>query len=154
WQPPACLSECRRCLVTGDELQSAAVPPKDIAKCGVANANRFLQHGCKYPLDFFRRARDSLEHFRCGCLLLKRLREVYCAFGEVDRALTQLVEQPRILDGDDCLSREILTQLDLFLGEGLEFLTIHAERPDQLVLLQHWHHQNRPYSPKFDTRND
>ena len=30
----------------------------------------------------------------------------------------QLVEQPRVLDGDDGLSGEVLHQLDLLVGEG------------------------------------
>jgi len=32
--------------------------------------------------------------------------------------LSQLVEQPGVLDGDDGLVGEILDQFDLFIGEG------------------------------------
>ncbi len=35
-------------------------------------------------------------------------------------ALTQLVEQPRILDGDDGLGGEVVNQLDLLVGETAE----------------------------------
>ena len=42
------------------------------------------------------------------------------------RALAQLGEQPRILDGDDGLGGEVLNQLDLFVAEGPDFLAIDA----------------------------
>jgi hypothetical protein len=35
----------------------------------------------------------------------------------------QLVEQPRVLDGDDGLPCEIADQLDLLVGEGAYFLS-------------------------------
>ena len=37
-------------------------------------------------------------------------------------ALAQLVEQPRVLDGDDGLGGEVLHQLDLLVGEGPDLL--------------------------------
>ena len=49
------------------------------------------------------RAADDLEHVGGGGLLLERF--------------TQLVEQARVLDGDDGLSGEVLDQLDLLIGE-------------------------------------
>ena len=36
-----------------------------------------------------------------------------------DSTVAQLVEQPRILDGDDGLGGEVLHELDLFVGEGI-----------------------------------
>ena len=47
------------------------------------------------PLQVKRRAADDLEDVGCGSLLLQRL--------------AQFVEQPRVLDGDDGLSGEVLT---------------------------------------------
>ena len=38
-------------------------------------------------------------------------------FAEIVGALAQLVEQPRVLDGDDRLGGEVLHQLDLFVRE-------------------------------------
>ena len=66
----------------------------------------------------------------------------------------QLVEQPRVLDGDDGLVGEGRDELDLVVGKGPDFLAVQAEHTDQFVLLQHRHKQNRPGTPKFDGSND
>ena len=42
----------------------------------------------------------------------------------------QLVEQPRVLDGDDGLGGEILDQLNLPISEGYRPTTGSADRPD------------------------
>ena len=49
-----------------------------------------------------------LQHLRCRRLLLKRFRKVV-------GALTQLVEQPRVLDGDNCLVGKGLNEPQLFV---------------------------------------
>ena len=51
----------------------------------------------------------TLQHLRSGGLLLQRL-----------VGALQLVEQPRVLDGDDRLVGEGGHQLDLFVGETVE----------------------------------
>ena len=43
-------------------------------------------------------------------------------FGEIVGALAQLVEQPRVLDGDDGLRGKVLNQLNLLVGERAHFL--------------------------------
>ena len=58
-------------------------------------------------------------------------------FSEIIGALTQFVEQPRILDGDDGLSGEVPDQFDLLVGEGTDFLAGQGKGPDQLVVFQH-----------------
>ena len=65
----------------------------------------------QHRLQIERRAADDLEYVGGRCLLLKRLREIA-------RLGLNLVEQPRILDGDDGLVGEGLEQLDVMLGEG------------------------------------
>ena len=45
----------------------------------------------------------------------------------------QLVEQPRVLDGDDGLGGEVVDQLDLLVGEGTNFLAVYGECTDQVV---------------------
>ena len=137
-----------------NKVQAVAVPAIDIPERGLADADRILQHGRKHRLKIAGGAVITLEHFRRSRLLLQRFREVGCAFGEVRGALPQFVEQPRVLDGDDGLGGEVLHQRNLFVGEGSNFLAVHTESADQFVLLQHWHHQNRPYAPKFDTCDD
>ena len=51
----------------------------------------------------------------------------------------QLVEQPRVLDGDHGLGGEILDQLDLLVGEREHLLPVDADDADQLVVLEHRH---------------
>ncbi len=68
-------------------------------------------------------------------MLLKRLAEIV-------GALTQFLEQSRVLDGDDGLLGEILDQCDLLVCERLHFPAIDRNRADQLVFLQHWHDYN------------
>ena len=55
----------------------------------------------------------------------------------------QLVEQPRVLDGDDRLRREVLDKLDLLVGERAHLLAIDGDRADKLVLLEHRHTDER-----------
>src|SRR5262249_12636000 len=66
-----------------------------------------------------------------GRLLLQR-------FGEIRRALPQLIEQPCIFDGDDCLFREIADEIDLLVGERTNLLPIDDDSPHQLIILEHW----------------
>jgi ABC-type sugar transport system ATPase subunit len=66
-------------------------------------------------------------------------------FCEVSSAMTQFVEQPRVLDGNDGLSSEVLDQheplsnLDAALGRRLrkEILRLHAELAFTLVYVTH-----------------
>ena len=67
------------------------------------------------------RAADDLEHVGGGGLLLQRF--------------AQLVEQPRVLDGDDGLVGEVLDQLDLLVGEWPDLLAVDADDPDELASL-------------------
>ena len=55
------------------------------------------------------------------------------------RALTQLVEQARVLDGDDGLGGEVFDQLDLLVGERAHLLAVDGDGTDQLVVLEHRH---------------
>src|SRR5215813_614694 len=69
-----------------------------------------------------RRAADDLEHVGGGSLLLQRF--------------AQLVEQPRILDGDDGLTRKIRNKLNLLLGERAYLLSINSQHTDHCVILE------------------
>ena len=68
----------------------------------------------------------TLQHLRGRGLLLQRL-------GEIIGALAQLVEQPRVLDGDHGLRGEVLHQLDLLVGERAHLLAVDDDGADQLV---------------------
>ena len=48
-------------------------------------------------------------------------------------------EQPRVLDGDHRLGREVRHQFDLLVGERQHFLLIDADRADQIAFLEHRH---------------
>ena len=58
--------------------------------------------------------------------------------------MTQLIEQPRVLDRDDRLRGEVGYKLDLFLAERPDFRTINDEGTDQLGFFAHWHGDERP----------
>ena len=50
------------------------------------------------------------------------------AVGKIARALAQFIEQPRVLDGNDRLRREVLNQLNLFVGERAYLFAIDGHR--------------------------
>ena len=100
--------------------------PKFASQMRVAFSSIAVEH----RLQLARRAGDDLEHVGGRGLLLQRL-------GEIVGALAQLVEQPRILDGDDGLGGEVLHQLDLLVGERTHLLAVNADGADQLVILEH-----------------
>src|SRR5262245_39680067 len=72
---------------------------------------------------------DDLEHVGRRGLLLQRF--------------PQLIEQPRVLDGDDGLSGEILHQLDLLVGEQADILAIDGNSANQIIHLEHRHQDER-----------
>ena len=67
----------------------------------------------KHRLQVGRRAADDAQDLAGRRLLLQRL-------GQLAVALLQLLEQPRVLDGDDGLVGEGLQQRDLLVGERLD----------------------------------
>ena len=81
------------------------------AELGLADARRIFQHGLEDRLQLAGRAGDDLQHLRRRGLLLQRL-------GEIVGALAQLVEQPRVLDGDDGLRGEVVTSSICFSVKG------------------------------------
>ena len=64
----------------------------------------------------------------------------------------QLVEQPRVLDGDDGLRGEVRHQLDLLVGEWTHLLAIDRDDADQLVVLEHRHGENRTDARRYHAR--
>ena len=80
-------------------------------------------------------------------LLLQRLREVVSA-------LTQFVEQPRILDGDDGLRGEVRDKLDLLVGEQTHFLAGQEECTNHFALVQQWERPASVRMPPSATAGD
>src|SRR5262245_52832750 len=89
---------------------------KQYAELGLAEPRRVCQHGLEHRLQLAGRTADDAEHLRSRGLLLKRL--------------AQLVEQARVLDGDDGLRREVLDQLDLLVGKRPDFRAVDYDRSD------------------------
>jgi hypothetical protein len=90
-------------------LKLAIVDPEHRTKTCAADAHCVFEHRCEDPLQFARRTADHFEHLGGGGLLLKRF--------------AQLVEQTRVLDGNDGLRGEGGQQIDLLWREtgGLPF---------------------------------
>jgi hypothetical protein len=135
------LSRCKRMwyAARGCEANCAVLMKKQDAKFGFANANCFLQDGCKYGLKIAGGTADDLKHLRCGPLLLK--------------GFAQFVEQPRVLDCDDCLGGEVLHQGDLLIGEWANFSAVDVDYADQSALLQDWDAEYGPTSPEVHGLN-
>ena len=102
------------------ELQSGEIGP--------ANAHRVFQHSLEYRLELTRRTADDLEHVGGGRLLLQRF--------------AQLIEQPRVLDGDDGLRGKVRDKLDLLVGKRSYLLAVDDDAADQLAILEHRHEQH------------
>ena len=65
----------------------------------------------------------------------------------------QLVEQPRVLDGDDGLSGEVCHQLYLLIRERPYLLTVDPDGPDQLAFVEHRHVKKASRSSEFGGRD-
>ena len=77
---------------------------------GITKTDYRLNQLVEHRLQIEGRAADDLEHVGGGRLLLERF--------------AQLVEQPRVLDGDDSLGSKILYQIDLFVREWTDLLAV------------------------------
>src|SRR5262249_41663240 len=127
---PHVLSIIRRQAERCCRMERATVVTEQYTKCRFADAYRIPQHGLEHRLQFTRRRADDLQYLRGRSLLLQRL-------AEIGGALPQLVEQARVLDGDDGLFRKVADKFDLLVGKGADILANEVERTDQPPLLQH-----------------
>src|SRR5262249_23642120 len=100
WAAAAHLGKRRRAIVASDNSQKVVLAEIERAGVGLPKPGRVRQHSCKYRPELARRAGYDLQHLRRCCLLIQRLAQVV-------GALTQLVEQARVLDGDDGLTSEV-----------------------------------------------
>src|SRR5262249_32647175 len=116
------------------------------AELGLADARRLLQHGLEHWLQLAGRTADDLQHLRSRSLLLQRLPQIV-------GALTQLIEESRVLDCDDGLGSKVLDQLDLLTGEGADLLPIDIDIADQFVVLEHRDDEERASSGALNHRD-
>src|SRR5262245_50107156 len=125
-----------RCIISNDTPQHLAIEAEDKSPIGSTKPYRTFGNGFEDRLQIERRPTDDLKHIGGGSLLLK--------------GFTQLVEQSRVLDGDDGLGGKILYQVDLLIREGENFLAINANHTDHLVVLQHRNAEQSSCPRKLD----
>src|SRR6516225_2993076 len=101
----------------------ASYPAKKIAialeqpgMMGLAQPRRRFDQCIEHELQIEGRTADHLEYVGSGGLLLQRF--------------AQLVEQPRVLDGDYRLGREVRDQFDLLVGKWTHLGAINRDRSD------------------------
>src|SRR5215831_11394776 len=126
-----------RCIISNNTTQHLAIEAEDKSPIGSTKPYRTFGNGFEDRLQIERRPTDDLKHIGGGSLLLK--------------GFTQLVEQSRVLDGDDGLGGEVPDQLDLFLGERTHFLAVDDNGANDVVFFQHWHPNQSPRTCEFDS---
>src|SRR6516165_4328581 len=118
-------------------MKLAVLPSVDHGEVGFAELRGGRNDRIEHRLQMARRPADDVENFGGGGLLLERF--------------VQLVEQPRVLDGDDGLFGEILDQRDLLVGKRAHLLAVNTERADQLIPLEY---RYRQYGPRATVNGD
>src|SRR4029077_3945055 len=122
----------------GDVTFVSLAKEKDAA-LGSAQPCRRLNQCPQHGVEIERRAADHLEHIGGRGLLLQRF--------------LGLIEEARVLNGDDGLAGKIFNERNLLVGEWPHFLTIDCNRSDQCSFLEHGYAQKRPCTAGFDEGN-
>src|SRR5215469_3407877 len=123
-------------IVSRDRAKVIALTEKQGAESGFAELCRIRQHGLKDRPQLAGGRADNAQHLRCCGLLLQRL--------------PKLIEQPRVLDGDDGLGSEILHQRDLSVGEWPDLLAEDLDDADRRAFFEHWHRYESAHPAKFN----
>src|SRR6266705_3322788 len=108
---------CRCRSVNSGDLPGITIVSIHKSEFGLADAHGVLQHSVEDRTQLARRTADDAQYLRCRGLLLQRLTEI-------GSTLVQLIEQPRVLDGNHGLCGEVLQQSNLFVGKGADFQAI------------------------------
>src|SRR6516162_2395332 len=132
---PPLLHESRRCSVGGNDAERIAFTQRGDAELGSANLYRIRQHGLKHRLKFAGGTRDDSQHLRGRRLLLQ-------GFAQIIGALPQLVEQARVLDGDNGLLGKAREERDLLVGEPANLLAEYIDSANQRPFLEHRYKNN------------
>ena len=111
--------------VDGGTTKAGSIVKRERTYLSTAQARGILDHRIEDWSKFIWRGRDNSEHLGSSGLLLERL--------------AQFVEQPCILDGDDCLGGEVCHQLDLLVVKGPDLLAVNSDRADNFLVLDHRH---------------
>src|SRR5262245_11310741 len=102
----------------------------------MAEFNCVLCHSVEYWLEIQFRTRDHAKHFACCCLLLECL-------AQLTRPRLHLLEQPRVLDGDNRLVGECLKESNLFLAERRHTCPRYTDPTDGLAFEQQRYGRHR-----------
>src|SRR5262249_9162307 len=94
---------------------------------------RFLQYRIEHRREVTGRGVNDLQYFGGRGLLFE--------------GLARLGQEPRVLDRDDRLRREVLHERDLLVGKRPDFLTVGSDGAEQPAVLAQWDHQHRADSP-------
>jgi len=112
----------------GHGVARIAVVTENHSSCCAAEPDSRIQESVEHGLQIEGRAANDLEHVGSRGLLLERL--------------AQLIQEARVLDSDDGLSREVRDQCDLLVGERSNFLAINTDRADQVIIFKQRHNRN------------
>ena len=123
--------------VVGREAQPFALAHEEDRVEGITQVTCRFGQRVEHLMQIECRAADNLENIGCGGLLPQRLRQIVGAFA-------QFPEQPRILDGNNCLLGEVAEQLDLLVSERADLLSINHDHADELGVPKHRYRDKRP----------
>src|SRR5262249_37930351 len=112
-----------RCAVQRSGMECFSVVKKQMPELGLAQPDGVLEHCIENRFKLPGRRANDTQYVRCGCLLFQRL--------------SQFIEQPRVLDGDDGLSGEILQQFNLLVGIRPNLLAVDHDGADYCIVLEH-----------------
>src|SRR5262245_25446697 len=107
----------------GHRAKSSFFIEVEVSEVGPAQLFGVRQQGFEYRLQLAGRTRDNAKH-------LGRRRLLVQCLAQIVGALSQLVEEPRVLDRDDRLMSEVCDQRNLLVGEGPHFLAVDTDSPD------------------------
>src|SRR5215470_19027888 len=119
-----------------DRAELVAVIELQAAMGHGAKAVRLQQDGLEHRAKVARRPVDDLEDLSRCRLLLQRL------------ALRG--EEPRVLDGDDGLSREVLQEGNLLVGEELDLASVNDEVAEEDAILAQRHGEDSAAAADLD----
>src|SRR5437764_585874 len=124
---PIKFGECRCGVKLSYSVKRLSVIAEHKAKFCLANLGGIFQHSLENGVQFARRRANDTQHLGSRRLLLQR-------FGEIGGALSQFIEQPRVLDGDHRLVSEGGNQFNLPLGEWANRGACQSEHADDVAL--------------------
>ena len=118
-------------------MRSREIPPS-------ANLNMMPNLASQSCMAFSSMARNTGSRSPGELLITLSTSEVAVCCSAIGdhRCADELVEQPRVLDGDDGLRGEVRDQLDLLVGERPHFLPVNSDGADQFIVLKHRHSED------------